>query len=86
MDPARLKKEYGKHLTFWGTVDIQEVLPFGTPQQVADEVRLRLDTAGRGGGLIISPAHNIQPEVPIENILAFYETAKTAGRYPLRIQ
>ena len=42
--------------------------------------------AGRGGGLIISPAHNIQPEVPIENILAFYETAKTAGRYPLRIQ
>ena len=86
MDPARLKKEYGKHLTFWGTVDIQEVLPFGTPQQVADEVRLRLDTAGRGGGLIISPAHNIQPEVPIENILAFYETAKTAGRYPLRFQ
>jgi uroporphyrinogen decarboxylase len=85
MDPARLKREHGKHLTFWGTIDIQEVLPFGTPQQVAEEVKLRLDTVGRGGGLIISPAHNIQPEVPIENILAFYETAKTAGRYPLRI-
>jgi uroporphyrinogen decarboxylase len=85
MDPARLKKQYGKNLTFWGTIDIQEVLPFGTPQQVASEVKLRLDTVGRGGGLIISPAHNIQPEVPIENILTFYETAKTAGRYPLKI-
>ncbi|MBI4167227.1 MAG: hypothetical protein HY508_15990 [Acidobacteria bacterium] len=86
MDPVRLKKKYGKHLTFWGTIDIQEVLPFGTPQQVADEVRLRLRTLGEGGGLIISPAHNIQPEVPIENVLAFYETAMTAGRYPLRFQ
>jgi len=84
MDPERLKREFGRQLTFWGTVDIQEVLPFGTPAQVADEVKLRLRTVGRGGGLIISPAHNIQPEVPIENILAFYETAKTAGRYPLR--
>jgi uroporphyrinogen-III decarboxylase len=84
MDPARLKKAYGDHLTFWGTVDIQEVLPFGTPQDVANEVRLRLRTAGKGGGLILSPAHNIQAEVPLQNILAFYETAKTYGRYPIR--
>jgi len=84
MDPAQIKKDFGKHLTLWGTIDIQEVLPFGTPEDVANEVKLRLRTAGVGGGLILAPAHNIQSEVPIENILAFYETAKTSGRYPLK--
>ena len=83
MDPARLKRDFGKHLTFWGTVDIQEVLPFGTPADVVDEVKLRLRTVGKGGGFIIAPAHNIQPEVPLENILAFYEAARKFGRYPL---
>ena len=85
MDPARVKKEFGDKLTLWGTIDIQEVLPFGTAADVAEEVKLRMRTAGQGGGLILSPAHNIQPEVPIANILAFYETAKTAGRYPLAV-
>ena len=84
MDPAQIKKEFGNHLTLWGTIDIQEVLPFGTPEDVANEVKLRLRTAGKGGGLIIAPAHNLQPDVPIENILTFYETAKTYGRYPLQ--
>ncbi len=84
MDPAKVKKDFGARLTLWGTVDIQEVLPRGTPQQVADEVRLRLRTAGPGGGLLIAPAHNIQSEVPVENILAFYQTAQQDGRYPIR--
>jgi uroporphyrinogen decarboxylase len=84
MDPAKVKKNFGEKLTLWGTVDIQEVLPFGTPEEVASEVKLRIRTAGKGGGLIISPAHNIQAEVPLANILAFYETARTFGRYPLR--
>jgi uroporphyrinogen-III decarboxylase len=83
MDPAKLKKEYGDKLTFWGTVDIQEVLPFGTAEDVANEVKLRVQTVGKGGGLILSPAHNIQCEVPLENILSFYEAAKRFGRYPL---
>ncbi|MCL5005023.1 MAG: hypothetical protein M1404_00695 [Acidobacteria bacterium] len=83
MDPARLKRDFGEHLTFWGTIDIQEVMPFGTTEDVANEVKLRLRTVGKNGGLIISPAHNIQPDVPLENILTFYETAKTFGRYPL---
>ena len=83
MDPARLKKEYGDKLTLWGTVDIQEVLPFGTAEDVANEVKLRVQTVGKGGGLILSPAHNIQCEVPLANILSFYESAKTFGRYPL---
>lgn len=83
MDPAKLKKLYGDRLTFWGTVDIQEVLPFGTPSSVKEEVKLRLKTVGKGGGLIISPAHNIQPDVSIDNILAFYNAARKYGRYPL---
>jgi uroporphyrinogen decarboxylase len=83
MDPAQVKKDFGQHLTLWGTVDVQEVLPFGSPEDVRNEVKLRIRTAGKGGGLILAPAHNIQPEVPIENILAFYEAAGRYGRYPL---
>jgi uroporphyrinogen decarboxylase len=67
-------------------VDIQEVLPFGTPEDVANEVKLRIRSAGKGGGLILAPAHNIQAQVSLQNILAFYETAKTYGRYPIRDQ
>jgi len=83
MDPARVKREFGRQLTLWGTVDVQHVLPFGTEEDVANEVRLRLRTAGRGGGLIIAPAHNIQPDVPLGNILAFYAAAEKHGCYPL---
>jgi uroporphyrinogen decarboxylase len=83
MDPAKVKKDFGDRLTLWGTVDIQHVLPFGSPQDVANEVKLRLRTAGKGGGLLIAPAHNIQPDVSLANILAFYDTAKKYGRYPI---
>ncbi len=76
MDPAKVKRDFGKHLTLWGTVDIQEVLPFGKPADVVNEVKLRMRTTGKGGGLMLAPAHNIQPEVPLENILAFYRAAK----------
>jgi uroporphyrinogen decarboxylase len=84
MDPARLKRDFGKHLTFWGSVDVQQVMPFGTVEDVVNEVKLRLQKVGEGGGMILAPAHAIQPETPLENVLAFYETAKTYGRYPLR--
>ena len=50
---------------------------------MANEVKLRIQTVGQGGGLIISPAHNIQSQVPLENILAFYDAAKKFGKYPL---
>ncbi len=83
MDPARVKRDFGKHLTLWGTVDIQHVLPFGTPGDVANEVKLRIETTAQGGGLILAPAHNIQAEVPLENVLAFYQAAKEYGRYPV---
>ena len=75
MDPALIKEKYGDKLTFWGTVSVQKTMPFGTPEDVRREVRLRLRTVGRDGGLILAPAHVLQPEVPLENIKAFFEAA-----------
>ncbi len=73
--PEFLKSEYGRDLTFFGGIDVQELLPTGTPQQVKDEVRRRIDILGKNGGYIIAPAHNIQPDTPVENVQAFFEAA-----------
>jgi uroporphyrinogen decarboxylase len=67
MDPVRLKLDYGDRLCFWGTLDIQHTLPFGTPQQVRAEVLTRLKTIGREGGLVIGPTHNLQLDTPLDN-------------------
>ena len=75
MDPLYLKSEYGKDLTFFGGIDVQELLPTGSPQMVRDEVRRRIDILGKNGGYIIGPAHNIQPDTSVENVLAFFEAA-----------
>lgn len=82
-DIGKLKRHFGDRLSFWGTVDIQEVMPYGTPEDVHEEVRKRILEAGPGGGLILAPSHNIQPDVPLENALAFYEAARRYGQYPL---
>ena len=76
MDPVRLKNEYGTKLCFWGSIDIQQTLPFGTPQQVKEEVITRLKTIGRGGGLLIGPTHNLQLDTPLENFWALVETIR----------
>jgi uroporphyrinogen decarboxylase len=73
MNPAELKEEFGDRICFHGTISTQKTLPFGTAKQVAEEVRVRIGTVGKDGGFIVAPAHNIQPDTPIENILAFYE-------------
>ena len=83
LDQGRLKKRFGNRLSYWGGVDIQNVLPRGTPYEVEQEVMKRVRTLGRGGGYILGPSHNIQPDVPLENILAFYRAAKEHGRYPI---
>jgi uroporphyrinogen decarboxylase len=70
MDPARLKKAYGNRLCFWGTIDEQQTLPFGTPQEVEREVQTRLETIGKDGGLIIGPTHHVQLDTPLENFQA----------------
>jgi uroporphyrinogen decarboxylase len=79
-DPAWLKREYGRHLSFWGSIGVQTTLPFGTPQQVKEQVRRRMETIGRGGGLVIAPSHVIPPETPWENILAFFEAVDEYGQ------
>jgi Uroporphyrinogen decarboxylase (URO-D) len=77
MDPGELKKEFGGRVTFWGGgVDTQRTLPFGTPDEVRAEVRERLNIFGAGGGFVFNTTHNVQARVPIENVLAMYETVK----------
>lgn len=75
MDPAAIKRRFGDRLSFWGTVSVQRTMPFGTPDEVRAEVRARIQDVGRGGGLILAPAHVLGPETPWENIVAFFETA-----------
>ncbi len=81
MDTARLKKEFGDRLVFWGGVDSQRVLPLGSPEEVRAEVRRRVDDLAPGGGFVLAAVHNIQPEVPPENVCAMLEEALEYGRY-----
>lgn len=82
MDTKELKKHFGKDLTFYGGgVDTQRVLPRGTPQQVKDEVRRRIDDLAPGGGFIFNTVHNIQADVPPENIVAMWEALQEFGVY-----
>lgn len=80
MESSRLKKEFGESLTFWGGgVNTQFTLPRGTPEQVRDEVKRQIETFAPGGGFVFSAVHNIQPDVPPENIVAMIETAMEYG-------
>jgi uroporphyrinogen-III decarboxylase len=84
MDPVALKAEFGDRIVFWGGgVNVQRTLPFGTPSEVRQEVRENLRVFGRGGGFIFAPVHNIQALVPVENLLALFETVRAEGRYPV---
>ncbi|MGC8972287.1 MAG: uroporphyrinogen decarboxylase family protein [bacterium] len=73
LDTVQLKKCYGDKLIFFGGIDEQEILPFGSPEEVRKEVRKRFMELGKNGGLILGPAHWIQPDTPKENIIAMYE-------------
>jgi len=79
MNTARLKRDFGDKLCFWGAIDTQRVLPFGTPDDVRAEVRRRIEDLAPGGGYVIGPVHIIQAEVPPENILAMAEAAHRYG-------
>jgi uroporphyrinogen-III decarboxylase len=74
MDPAILKDVFGDRLCFWGSIDVQHTLPYGTPEEVRREVLLRLETIGRHGGLIIGPTHHVQLDTPPENFWAMIDT------------
>ncbi|MFZ5517931.1 MAG: uroporphyrinogen decarboxylase family protein [Candidatus Zhuqueibacterota bacterium] len=75
MDPADLKRKFGDRITFWGGgIDTQRTLPFGTPQQVRDEVKKRIEIFGPNGGFVFNAIHNIQARTPVENLVALFET------------
>lgn len=81
LDPARVRQQYGNRLALWGTIGTQTTLPFGTPDDVRLEVKTRVETVGRDGGLVLGPTHMIEPDVPWENIVALYEAIEEFGRY-----
>lgn len=77
MDPRDLKNYFGDQLVFWGGgIDTQQVLPFGTPEEIRAQVRERMRTFAPGGGFVFNPIHNVQARTPVENLLALYEAVK----------
>lgn len=79
MDLAKLKRDFGDKLAFWGGISTQQVLPFGTPDEVKAEVRRVRRLMATGGGYILAPAQEIQEDVPAENIIALVEAAREPG-------
>ena len=86
MDHARLKREFGWQLSFHGGIDIQHTLPFGTPDEVSDQVRRTLACLAPGGGYILAPTHYLLPDVPPKNILVLRDTVLESGQYPLYLE
>jgi len=84
MDSVQLKSRFGDRVVFHGGVDVQQVLPYGTIEEVREEVRQRITAFAAGGGYICAPAHNIQDDVPPENVIAMFESALRYGRYPIK--
>ena len=80
-DTKKLKALYGRDLTFWGGIDTQRVLPFGTREEVRAEGRRRIEDLAPGGGFVLAAVHNLRPEVKPENIVALFETALEYGKY-----
>ncbi len=80
MEPVALKRDFGKDVSFWGGgVDTQAVLPRGTPAEVADDVRRNVDALAPGGGFVFCTVHNIQADVPPENVVAMVEALRASG-------
>jgi uroporphyrinogen decarboxylase len=82
-DTEKMKKDFGDRLAFWGAIDTHQVLPHGSAEDVRKEVRRRIRDFGPGGGYVVCSVHNIQPEVPPENVAAMFDEACAFGRYPL---
>ena len=80
MDPKRLKDEFGQDITFWGAgVETQSTLPYGTPDDVRKQVRDRLDLFSKGSGYVFSSIHNIQKDIPFDNLIAYFDGIKSYG-------
>lgn len=86
MEPVQLKRDFGRDLVFQGGVDVKEVLTKGTRDDIRRHVRQRIEALGPGGGYILAPAHNFGNDIPLENMLAFFEAGHSLGCYPLEVQ
>ena len=84
-DTAALKARFGDKVTFWGGIDTQHVMPHGTVAEVEAEVRQRIRDLGPGGGFVAAAVHNMQPDIPPENIIAMAEATRKYGAYPLAV-
>ncbi len=84
MEADRLKREFGDKLSFWGGIDTMHVLNNGTPDEVRAEVKDKIEALAPGGGFILNPIHNVQPDVPVENLQAMIDAALEYGRYPVQ--
>ena len=82
-DTAALKEKYGNRLAFHGAMDVQQVMPNATLEELRWEIARRMTDLGSDGGFILSPCHNIGHDIPVRNTLAFFEMARELGRYPL---
>ena len=82
MNPVDLKRDFGKHLVFWGGgVETQRVFGTGTPDEVRDDVKRSIDALAPGGGFVFCTVHNTQANVPPENFMAMWETLQEYGVY-----
>lgn len=81
MDPYQIKKQFGDKLVLCGSIDTVKTLPFGTKQDVKNEVIERIKTLAPGGGFILNSSQELLPEIPVENIVTMYQTAKHYGYY-----
>jgi uroporphyrinogen decarboxylase len=80
MEPVQLKKDFGKDIVFWGGgVDTQHILPGGTPNEVKEDVKRNIEALAPGGGFVFATVHNIQAEVPPQNIMAMIEALREIG-------
>ena len=85
MDTARLKDEFGGKISFWGAIDTQHVLPYGSPEEVEAEVKQRIKDLAPGGGYVLCAVHDIQPDVKPENVISMYDSARKYGAYPIKL-
>ncbi|NOQ19065.1 MAG: uroporphyrinogen decarboxylase, partial [Desulfobacterales bacterium] len=83
METDRLKQRFGNKLSFWGAMDTTEILPNGTVDDVRNEVRKIIRDLAPAGGFVLASVHNLQPDIPPENIIAMFEAASQYGKYPI---
>ena len=83
-DIAKLKSMFGERVVFWGGIDTQKVLPHGSVAEVEDEVRHRINDLAPRGGFVLASVHNMQPDVPPQNIVAMAKATRKFGNYPIQ--